>query len=183
MLPRDRDRRPAVSVLGVTPERVSRAYRREARRAAEGAPWLLTLDDGQRELFRERGRRLATALLAYLDADRADTRARQLKAAAVEAADYGRAAVALGLSLSQAVEGFLRFRAPFITELAAVARRRGLDTTEATELLETVEHAMDQLLVATMTGHSVAAAGTRVSPTLASSRPRARVDRGDGAVD
>jgi hypothetical protein len=60
------------------------------------------------------------------------------------------------LSLSQTVEGFLRFRAPFHHELAVAARRRGFDTAETTDLLETAERAMDRLLVATMTGHGLA---------------------------
>jgi hypothetical protein len=57
------------------------------------------------------------------------------------------------LSLSQTVEGFLRFRAPFHHELAVAARRRGFDAAETTDLLETAERAMDRLLVGTMTGH------------------------------
>ena len=79
------------------------------------------------------------------------------KAASGSAAEYGNVAAALGLSLSQTVEGFLRFRAPFHHELAVAARRRGFDTAETTDLLETAERAMDRLLVATMTGHSPAA--------------------------
>jgi hypothetical protein len=50
--------------------------------------------------------------------------------------------------------------------LAVAARRRGFDTGETTDLLETAERAMDKLLVATMTGHS-----------LASSRGKRRVPR------
>jgi hypothetical protein len=65
------------------------------------------------------------------------------------------------LSLSQTVEGFLRFRAPFHHELAVAARRRGFDTAETTDLLETAERAMDRLLVATMTGHGLTAANGR----------------------
>jgi hypothetical protein len=55
--------------------------------------------------------------------------------------------------LSQTVEGFLRFRTPFLHELAAVARRRGFDTDQTTDLLETAERGMDALLLATMNGH------------------------------
>jgi hypothetical protein len=46
-------------------------------------------------------------------------------------------------------------------ELAVAARRRGFDTRETSDLLETAERAMDRLLVATMTGHSVAMGGRR----------------------
>jgi hypothetical protein len=41
----------------------------------------------------------------------------------------------------------------FLGELAQVARRRGLDTVEATHLLVTATEAIDQLLVALMNGH------------------------------
>jgi hypothetical protein len=117
-------------------------------------PWVLTLSDEQRILFRERGQVLAASLLQYLDATKPETAAHHLKDASGTAAEYGRAAETLGLSLSQTVEGFLRFRAPFHHELAVAARRRGFDTAETTDLLQTAERAMDRLLVATMTGHT-----------------------------
>ena len=69
------------------------------------------------------------------------------------AEQQGAVAAGLGLSLSQTVEGFLRFRAPFQQELALTARRRGFDTPEMSDLLGTAERAMDQLLVATMSSH------------------------------
>lgn len=107
-------------------------------------------------LFRERGQLLAAGLLRYLDAPQPDTAAHHLSEASLTAAEYGRVAAALGLSLSQTVEGFLRFRSPFHHELAVAARRRGFDTAETTDLLEAAEGAMDRLLVATMSGHSAA---------------------------
>ena len=119
-------------------------------------PWVLALTDEQRTLFRERGRVLAARLLQYLDAPTREAGAEQLAEAADNATDYGRVAAAHGLSLSQTVEGFLRFRAPFHHELAVAARRRGFDTAETTDLLESAEQAMDRLLVATMTGHNAA---------------------------
>ena len=119
-------------------------------------PWVVALDDQQRILFRERGQTLAASLLQHLDATGPEATAHHLKEASVAAAGYGRLAAALGLSLSQTVEGFLRFRAPFHHELALAARRRGFDAAETTDLLEAAERAMDHLLVATMTGHSVA---------------------------
>src|SRR5207244_11918641 len=119
--------------------------------------WVLTLTDHQRLLFRERGHVLAASLLQYLDAPQPAAAAHHLKEASSSAAEYGTVAATLGLSLSQTVEGFLRFRAPFHHGLAVPARRRGFDTAETTDLLETAERAMDRLLVATMTGHGRAA--------------------------
>lgn len=154
LLPADRTRRPTLGGAGLTPARLARTYRRASREAGPELPWVLELSDEQRILFRERGQVLAATLLQYLDATQADTATHHLTAASSTAAEYGHAAATLGLSLSQTVEGFLRFRAPFHHELALAARRRGFDAIETTDLLETAEHAMDRLLVATMTGHS-----------------------------
>lgn len=118
-------------------------------------PWILTLTHDQRQMFRAHGQILAARLLLYLDTPDPDTAGELLREAASSGAEYGRKAAGAGLSLSQTVEGFLRFRSPFHQELAATARRRGFDVSEATELLGTAERAMDQLLVATMTGHSL----------------------------
>ena len=153
LLPADRSRRPSISAAGLTPSRIAKSYRRASREAAPELPWVLTLTDEQRLLFRERGHVLAASLLQYLDATQPETAAHHLTEASGLAADYGTVAAQLGLSLSQTVEGFLRFRAPFHHELASAARRRGFDAAETTDLLETAERAMDQLLVATMRGH------------------------------
>ena len=157
MLPADRSQRPSLGSAGLTPARISRSYRRARREGSTELPWVLALTDEQRALFRERGHLLAAHLLRYLDAPDPVAADDHLGDASSSAADYGRVAAAHGLSLSQTVEGFLRFRAPFHHELAAAARRRGFDTSETTDLLETAEHAMDRLLVATMTGHGRAA--------------------------
>jgi excisionase family DNA binding protein len=153
LLPADRSRRPSIAGGGLTPSRIARTYRRASRDAAPELPWVLTLSDEQRLLFRERGHVLAASLLQYLDATQPEAAAHHLEEASGSAAEYGTVAATLGLSLSQTVEGFLRFRAPFHHELAVAARRRGFDTAETTDLLEAAEQAMDRLLLATMTGH------------------------------
>jgi excisionase family DNA binding protein len=169
LLPADRSRRPSIGGAGLSPSRIARSYRRASRDAAPELPWVLTLTDEQRLLFRERGHVLAASLLQYLDATRPEAAAHHLGEASSAAGEYGTVAATLGLSLSQTVEGFLRFRAPFHHELAVAARRRGFDTTETTDLLQTAEAAMDKLLVATMTGHgAVAAKGSRRHPAVSS---------------
>lgn len=173
LIPVESRGRPSLARSGVTPSRLARAYRQEARLAARQMPWLVALDDAQRGWFREHGRRLAALLLGHLDSPDSEASAEQLRTATAEAAAYGRMASALGVSLSQAVEGFLQFRRPFLHELASVARRRGFDTTATTELLEAADAAMDRLLVASMAAHSVA----RVRPGRTRGR---RVDGGQG---
>lgn len=158
LLPADRSRRPSISGGGLTPDRISRTYRRAGRDVAPQLPWVLALTDEQRLLFRERGHGLAASLLQFLDATHDEAAEHHLAEASRSAAEYGVAAADLGLSLSQTVEGFLRFRAPFHRELAVAARRRGFDATETTDLLGAAERAMDRLLISTMTGHGRAGA-------------------------
>ncbi len=174
LLPADRSRRPSIGGEGLSPSRIARTYRRARREAAPELPWVLTLTDEQRLLFRERGHILAASLLQYLDATRPDAAAHHLQEASRSASEYGTVAATLGLSLSQTVEGFLRFRAPFHHELAVAVRRRGFDTAETTDLLETAEQAMDRLLVATMTGHGRAVGKGRRPRTAAGSINQAR---------
>ena len=174
LLPADRSRRPAIGGGGLSPSRIARTYRRASRDAAPELPWVLTLSEEQRLLFRERGHVLAASLLQHLDAARPEAADHHLTEASGSAAEYGTVAATLGLSLSQTVEGFLRFRAPFHHELAVAARRRGFDTAETTDLLETAERAMDRLLVATMTGHGLAADKVGRRRAVAASKDKGR---------
>lgn len=132
-----------------------RAYRRV--RTAVPSPWLVHLSDGDRDRFRARGLELVNSLLSYLDAD-THSAATLLSKSESLAGDYGAETAKSGASLSETVEGFLRFRKPFIDELAALSRRRHLDTREATDLLVQAESALDRLLVALMLGHKIATA-------------------------
>lgn len=118
-------------------------------------PWLGGLTDSQRDWFRVHGRRLAARLLGHLDVGSHDVATESLRAAAEDAAGYGRMAADLGLSLSQAVEGFLEFRRPFLGQLSAFAASRGLDAATTTELMERTERALDRLLLSVMTGHGL----------------------------
>ena len=179
LLPAEHPGRPPVERLGLTVERLGRVYRRRARQVAVEVPWLADLDQAERERYRARGRRLTAHLLAWLDAvgseaAHPDVIDHPLHEASVLAAEYGREAEGRGWSLSQTVEGFVRFRAPFMSELLRGAGRRGLDAAAATALLGAAEQAMDRLLLAVMTGHGVAQVGQ-----LQGSRPaRRRVDSG-----
>lgn len=92
-------------------------------------------------------------LLRQLDVE-PDKAAPLITAVEGHARDYGAEAARHGASLSDTVEAFLRFRKPFVDELAVLARRKRLDTTEATALLVDAESALDRLLIALMTGHA-----------------------------
>jgi excisionase family DNA binding protein len=165
LLPATRRDRPTLAHLGASPDRIVRAYRpRKAAPAAVGPPWMEHLSDSDRLEFRERGRELLELLVEHLDAPDATTAAMKLGEACRLAEGHGRQVAGLGASMTEAVQTFIQFRTPFTTQLASTARRRGLDTREATALLTSAEAAMDQLLVATMTGHS-SATGQRLTAT------------------
>lgn len=154
-LPTGRARRPALASLGASSDRMARAYRRARPYAPIREPkgWFTALTDTERTAFRERGMQLLGDLLRQLDVEPAGASA-LITAAEGHARDYGAEAARHGASLGETVEAFLRFRKPFVDELAVLARRRRLDTREATALLVDAESALDRLLVALMTGHS-----------------------------
>jgi hypothetical protein len=153
LVPGDHHDRPSLAQSGLTASRVVRAYREVARVAVREIPWLIRLDDTQRDWFRRHGHRLTSALLGYLDAHEPIVTEHQLAEAIAEAAAFGRVAAGLDLSLSQAVEAFLQFRRPFLRQLTLVARQRGFDTEATLELLEAAGDVMDRLVIATMTAH------------------------------
>jgi hypothetical protein len=160
MVPHVRARRPSLAGMGASPERMAQAYRR-ARPVERPGParWMAALSDSDRVEFREKGRRLLAIVLEHLDAEDRQLAAQKLEQAAAAAGDYGARASALGAPLADTVELFLRFRSSFVGELAGVARRRHLDTREATALLVDAESAMDRLLVALMNGYEKQGAG------------------------
>ena len=154
LVPRARQRRPALAGLGADPQRMAQAYRRArpAERPAP-APWLTALSEAERQDFRTRGHLLLAIVLDHLDAPDRRIAATKLQEAAGAAREYGTQAALRGASLSETVELFLRFRSSFVGELAGIARRRRLDSREATALLIEAESAMDSLLVALLAGH------------------------------
>jgi len=156
MLPASRRRRPSLERLGETAEHLTRLYRRHAVKTAGDVAWLELLDEADRELFREHGRRMAASLLAFVDRATSDTNPASLDDAERAAAEYGRIAGERGIGMHETVDIFLRFRMVFLHELAVVARRHGLDTTEATDRLESATEAVDRLLGALMEGYETA---------------------------
>jgi hypothetical protein len=155
LLPPDRVDRPLLARSGLSPSRMARAYRHEARAAVQQMPWLGGLTDEQRGWFRNHGRQLAESLVTHLDADDSEVARASLQSATQESAMYGRLAAGMGLSLGQTVEGFLHFRRPFLHQLGLFASRRGLDAAATTEMTESADRAMDRMLMAAMTGHGL----------------------------
>lgn len=139
--------RPLAS-LGASPERLARAYHRSY--TIDGPAGQMTADGGgDRERYRQDGRRLVEALVAHLDADRADEAARDAaEAQAVSLVDDMASRLhAGGHSLTDAVGLFVAARRPFLTELASLGRRRTLDAARLGQLYEDATGLLDRLLL------------------------------------
>ena len=139
--------RPLAS-MGASPERVARAYRRSYTSDAP-ARQVPTDDDVDRERYRQDGRRLVGALIAHLDAERTDERARGVAEAQATATvdDLARRLRRSGMSLTEAVGLFVAARRPFLAELAGLGRRNALDAERLGRLYEDASGLLDRLLL------------------------------------
>ena len=143
----------SLTSLGTTPERLTRIYRRHY---AAGPPVGVQPPPGdaaraldEREAYRRDGRRLAAALIAFLEcgpADRAERERLEADACAV-VDDQATRLVAGGASLTEAVSIFVAARQPFLAELAGLGRRRSLDPTRLADLYGDASALLDRLLL------------------------------------
>ncbi len=136
-----------------TADRIHQAYRRAAREPGERPTFLDDVPKEALEPLRAHGRIITGSILRYLEAPDGDAREAALAEGLIAAAAYGRIAASLGASMRETVATFLRFRTPFVHEMAGAARRQGLNAAGAADLLEAVTVAIDRLLDATMEGH------------------------------
>lgn len=140
------ERRP-LAELGATSDRVTRAYARSYRDADAAGPVRDRFDEDARVAFREDGRRLVEVLLGYLDAaGDADRDHLETEATTLVAATAGRLAGG-GASVAEAIAAFTGARRPFLTELAAIGRRRSLDVAALAATYEAAVALLDRLLL------------------------------------
>lgn len=164
MLPGRPTARPSLTDLGETAQSLARGYRRSADDAPAHIPWVAELDDAERERFRGYGRGIVTSLIAALDTDDAARRVELLRSAEDACANYGRLAAGEALGASMTADIFLRYRRPFLDELASVARRREFDATDTSALIADANAALDDLLLATLRGWEAATLGAERRP-------------------
>ncbi|MBE3035457.1 MAG: helix-turn-helix domain-containing protein [Actinobacteria bacterium] len=151
LLPRPVGIAAAIATVA-TADQIGRAYRQSLR--VDGVPlaFLDGVPSGAREPLRTHGRVITTSILKYLEAGNDGDRDVALAEGLIAAAAYGRIAAGLGATMRETVATFVRFRMPFVQEMAGAARRQGLDTSGATDLLEAVWVAIDRVLDATLEG-------------------------------
>ena len=145
-------RRPAagrpLALIGATPERIARAYRRSYQagiRAAAGPG--TQLPAAEREAFREDGRHLVEALLRYVESRPGPKReAAEAQAAALVEQQAARLTTN-GARFADAVGVFLAARRPLLSELGQLAARRALDPASLASLYGEVSALFDRLLL------------------------------------
>ncbi|HEX6061471.1 MAG TPA: helix-turn-helix domain-containing protein [Candidatus Limnocylindria bacterium] len=150
MLPRPRR---ALSVIGEAPDRIATEFRKRVRSDLASQDWTRHFDEASLRWFRERGIRMSDLLIGHLDRGRRPGRSPQLEQAAALGREYGVEAKRQGLSLGEATQAFLFFRARFLAEIANVARRRSLEPEPAATLFAEADRALDGVILALIDGH------------------------------
>jgi excisionase family DNA binding protein len=154
MLPRSRaNRRPSLSAIGEPPDRIAAEFRKRVRTELSDQDWRSRFDEGSLRWFRERGMRMSDLLIGSLDTTRRAGRDQLLGQAQTLGREYGVEAKRAGLSLGEATQAFLFFRARFMAEIAQVARRRTLETAQAAALFAEADGALDRVILALIAGH------------------------------
>ncbi len=157
MLPRPRRWRGApLASLGEAPDRISAEFRRRVRSDVAEQDWRARLDEDSLRWFRERGVRMSGLLLGHLGKAQRGPADEHLAQAESLGREYGAQAARSQLSLGEATEAFLFFRARFMTEIANVARRRSLDAARAASLFEEADRGLDRVILALINGHQAA---------------------------
>jgi excisionase family DNA binding protein len=160
MLPRPRlPRRQSFSAMGEAPDRIAAEFLKRVRSDLGDQDWHQRFDEASLRWFRERGRRMSELLLGYLDTVRRPGREQYLVQAEALGREYGVEAKRRALSLGEATQAFLFFRARFLSEIADVARRGSLETAQAAVLFEEADRSLDRVILALIAGHQHADAG------------------------
>ncbi len=158
LLPDSGSGRPSLTELGLTPDRMVRAFRRSMVQATRGLGWLPRASEEELATVRGLGRTICSRLLIALDARTVAERDRAVDEARAAAARYGQLAARAGGRIGDTAEAFVRFRTLFVDELVQVARRQGLDAVEATRLVTDAVGLSDRLLPALLSGAPAARA-------------------------
>lgn len=145
--------------MGETPDKVAAEFRKRVRTDVGDQDWHTHFDESSLRWFRERGVRMSDLLLGHLDTARRAGQEQYLAQSESLGREYGVEAKRSGLSLGEATQAFLYFRARFMAEIAHVARRRSLESAQAATLFEEADRALDRIIVAMISGHQAAPGG------------------------
>jgi hypothetical protein len=154
--------------VGDSTDRLTAAYRRRYGESHGDGPDLRTIvPEAHREAFRDTGRRLADALVRYLDGSgqaRVDAESEAIGLAAL----LGERVHDHGIPLEAGVTMFVAARRPFLAELRLVARRSGVNAAAVGQLYDTSTGLLDRLLLVFVDAHAAAGADDVAPATGAS---------------
>lgn len=139
--------------MGEPPDRIAAEFRKRVRTELSDQDWRARFDEGALRWFRERGVRMSELLLGSLDTSRGKGREQLVAQAEDIGREYGVEAKRAGMSLGEATQAFLFFRARFMAEIAHVARRRSLETSQAAALFAEADRALDRIILSLISGH------------------------------
>ena len=153
----------ALGNVGDSTDRLTAAYRRRYVEVHGDGPDLRTVvPEAHREAFRDTGRRLADALVRYLDGTgqaRADAEAEAIELAAL----LGERVRRHGIPLEAGVTMFVAARRPFLAELRLVARRSGVNAAAVGQLYDASTGLLDRLLLVFVDAHAATARNVDVT--------------------
>lgn len=141
----------------------SRARRREVSRVAREVPLFTDLDPAVERTMRRHAQRIATALVASMEALTPDERASSLAEAESAAADCGVLAAGSGIGLRETVEALLGLRASYLQALIDTSpdgRERTPAASAAAAAVEAATEAFDRLVCRAMRAHEAVAVGS-----------------------
>jgi excisionase family DNA binding protein len=162
----------ALAGLGATQDRLSAAFRRQYERPPAAAPDpRASIPQADHERFRESGRLLVDALVRRLDEADGEGAIEAERDALALAAGIGDRLARHGAPLPDAVAMFIAARQPFLAELRAMARRRGVDAVRVNRLYDTATSLLDRLLLAFVEAHAAASTATAHSAPAERARP------------
>jgi excisionase family DNA binding protein len=143
----------ALAGVGVSPDRLSAAYRRRygARRPAGPDP-RATVPEATHDAFRTLGRQLVQALVRHVDAAGSERAVAEREALAL-AGELGQHAAEADLPLADGVAMVVAARRPLLAELRAMARRPGIDAAAVADLYDAAIGLLDRILLAFVVAH------------------------------
>jgi hypothetical protein len=129
-------------------------YEATMRQRLEAAPWFRTFDAAARQQLRILGNSMLYLLSAFLASEDERERATCLERAREVASNHGAVAAGSGLSLMDATQAFLVFRAPVVDRLVDWSRGGPAEQDRLADVLHRANEFMDAALLAMLAAFS-----------------------------
>jgi len=145
-------RRRTLGIKGLAKElaQTSTAHREIAHKSP-GSDWYLSLTPGENQKLLKLGRELLDLVVKHLKtpAKRKET----VELARDNGREHGIVLAQMGLSLTDAVETFIQHRGHIVRSIAVLMNKNSVQTRRITEALPSVNHLIDEALLAMVSSH------------------------------